>query len=49
LAERNHQKLRNLNIPHSDIFYIRVAIREKLGIELSLKEVEDYLKELDLS
>lgn len=33
------------HIPHSNVWFVRSAIREKLGIELDLDTVEDLLYE----
>lgn len=34
-----------LDIPQSDVFYARAAIRNKLGITLSLEKTKMYMKE----
>ena len=36
--------LRNLHIPHSDVFYVRQAVEAHYGRPFSLKHVEDAMK-----
>lgn len=36
--------LRNLHIPHSDVFYVRQAVEAHYGRSFSLKHVEDAMK-----
>ena len=36
--------LRNLHIPHSDVFFVRQAVEAHYGRSFSLKHVEDAMK-----
>ena len=37
--------LRNLHIPHSDVFYVRTALEAKFAPrKFTLKETEDYMR-----
>jgi len=36
--------LRNLHIPHSDVFYVRQAVEAHYGRPFSLKHVEEAMK-----
>ena len=36
--------LRDLHIPHSDVFYVRKAVEAYYGRSFSLKHVEDAMK-----
>ena len=42
-AIRNN-KLKDLHIPHSSVFYVRAAIESDTGIRYSLKHVETAMK-----
>ena len=37
--------VKNLHIPHSDVFYVRVAIEDRLGIRYSLEHIETAMKQ----
>jgi len=37
--------LDTMHIPHSDVFYVREALEARFKCELSLLQVEDYMKE----
>ena len=37
-------KLKDLHIPHSSVFYVRAAIEAKTGIRYTLKHVENAMK-----
>lgn len=41
---RNYS-LDRLHIPHSDVFYVRNALRTRYGREFSLREVESAMKQ----
>ena len=42
-AIRNN-KLKDLHIPHSSVFYVRAAIESDTGIRYSLKHIETAMK-----
>ena len=42
-AVRNN-KLKDLHIPHSSVFYVRAAIEAKTGEHFTLKHVENAMK-----
>ena len=44
LANGDSDALRNLDIPHSTVFYVREALHQRTGIRYSLKRVEAALK-----
>ena len=37
-------KLKNLHIPHSSVFYVRAAIEADTGVRYTLKHVENTMK-----
>jgi hypothetical protein len=37
--------LDSIHIPHSDVFFVREALEDRFGCELSLEQVEEYMKE----
>jgi len=37
-------KLKNLHIPHSSVFYVRAAIEADTGVRYTLKHVENAMK-----
>lgn len=37
-------KLKNLHIPHSSVFYVRAAIEADTGVRYTLKHVETAMK-----
>ena len=37
-------KLKNLHIPHSSVFYVRAAIQADTGVRYTLKHVETAMK-----
>ena len=37
-------KLKNLHIPHSSVFYVRAAIEADTGVRYTLKHVEKAMK-----
>jgi hypothetical protein len=37
-------KLKNLHIPHSSVFYVRAAIEANTGVRYTLKHVERAMK-----
>ncbi len=47
LAEDNEAAIKKMNIPKSDIFYIRAALKAKTGIEFSLDHIEKQVKEFE--
>ena len=42
---RNNTPLSNIHIPHSDVFFVREALEARFDCELSLFQVEEYMKE----
>ena len=38
-------KLKNLHIPHSSVFYVRAAIEADTGVRYTLKHVENAMKD----
>lgn len=41
----NNTPLDNVHIPHSDVFFVREALEARFDCELSLFQVEEYMKE----
>ncbi len=41
----NDKSLDTLHIPHSDVFFVREALEYRFNCELSLEQVEEYMKE----
>ncbi len=41
----NNIPLDTLYIPHSDVFYVREALEARFKCELSLLQVEEYMRE----
>jgi len=39
------KSLDTLHIPHSDVFFVREALEYRFNCELSLEQVEEYMKE----
>jgi hypothetical protein len=37
-------KLKDLHIPHSSVFYVRAAIEAKTGVRYTLKHVENAMR-----
>jgi len=44
LANEDEEALRNLDIPHSTVFYVREAIYSRTGIRYSLRQVEAAMR-----
>lgn len=42
--ERN-DSLDSIHIPHSDVFFVREALEERFDCELTLDQVEEYMRE----
>ena len=42
---RNNVSLDTVHIPHSDVFFVREALEARFDCELSLLQVEEYMKE----
>lgn len=42
---RNNKPLDSIHIPHSDVFFVREALEARFDCELSLSQVEEYMKE----
>tara|TARA_R100000988_G_C3905997_1_gene119701 strand:- start:65 stop:283 length:219 start_codon:yes stop_codon:yes gene_type:complete len=42
---RNNTPLSSIHIPHSDVFFVREALEARFDCELSLSQVEEYMKE----
>jgi len=42
--ERN-DSLESIHIPHSDVFFVREALEERFDCELTLDQVEEYMRE----
>jgi|TARA_A100001391_G_scaffold99048_1_gene65740 aminoglycoside phosphotransferase family enzyme len=42
---RNNTPLSSIHIPHSDVFFVREALEARFDCELSLLQVEEYMKE----
>ena len=42
---RNNTPLSSIHIPHSDVFFVREALEARFKCELSLSQVEEYMKE----
>lgn len=42
---RNNTPLNSIHIPHSDVFFVREALEARFDCELSLLQVEEYMKE----
>lgn len=42
---RNNTPLNSIHIPHSDVFFVREALEARFDCELSLSQVEEYMKE----
>ena len=42
---RNNTPLDTVHIPHSDVFFVREALEARFDCELSLLQVEEYMKE----
>ena len=40
----HNNRLKNLHIPHSSVFYVRAAIEAKTGVRYTLKHVENAMK-----
>ena len=43
---RNNKSLRNLYLPHSDVYYTMIAIEKNTGVKLSCKQVEALMREM---
>ena len=43
---RNNTPLSNIHIPHSDVFFVREALEARFNCELSLLQVEEYMREI---
>lgn len=41
----NNTPLDTVHIPHSDVFFVREALEARFNCELSLFQVEEYMKE----
>ena len=41
---RNNTPIDSIHIPHSDVFYVREALEDRFDCELSLAEVEHYMR-----
>ena len=41
---RHQNKLKDLHIPHSSVFYVRAAIEADTGVRYSLRHVETAMK-----
>jgi hypothetical protein len=42
---RDNTPLSNIHIPHSDVFFVREALEARFDCELSLSQVEEYMRE----
>lgn len=42
---RNNTPLSSVHIPHSDVFFVREALEARFDCELSLFQVEEYMRE----
>lgn len=42
---RNNTPLSSIHIPHSDVFFVREALEARFDCELSLFQVEEYMRE----
>jgi aminoglycoside phosphotransferase family enzyme len=42
---RSNTPLSSIHIPHSDVFFVREALEARFKCELSLSQVEEYMKE----
>lgn len=42
---KNNTPLSSIHIPHSDVFFVREALEARFDCELSLSQVEEYMKE----
>ena len=42
---RNNKSLDSIHIPHSDVFFVREALEARFDCELSLFQVEEYMRE----
>lgn len=40
----NNVPLESVGIPHSDVFYVRAALEERFKCDLSLEQVEEYMR-----
>lgn len=45
-SSENRVRLDNLNLYHSDIFYIREALWQKTGVFVSLEDIDNRIEEL---
>ena len=45
LANNNERAILNLQIPPSDVFYVREAIHQRTGVRYSLKHVQKIMEE----
>ena len=43
---RNNTPISNIHIPHSDVFFVREALEARFDCELSLFQVEEYMREI---
>jgi len=43
---RNNTPLSSIHIPHSDVFFVREALEARFDCELSLFQVEEYMREI---
>lgn len=43
-AALKQDRLESLHVPHSDVFYVRAALRERTGILFPLRDVELAMK-----
>lgn len=41
----DNRPLDTIHIPHSDVFFVREALEARFKCELSLSQVEEYMKE----
>ena len=42
---KNNTPLESVHIPHSDVFFVREALEARFDCELSLLQVEEYMRE----
>ena len=42
---RTGTSLDSIHIPHSDVFFVREALEARFNCELSISQVEEYMKE----